>query len=328
MVYSCVIIVMVSVCREKLVKEYESLQERMKQGNLLSPTEQQMYVHTNISIPLHTYLPLLYPLPPLSSTPISPSLFSSFLLFSSLSLTPSSLPPSSPYLSLPLLFIPYLLPPSPSFTHSPYSLVLSPALPLATTHSVSPISSSPCYSLFSSMFRLVVMNEQIQVLEATIDFKNDSISSKKISMNSILADSLDHNQLPFSDSSAPFSMLQGKLGGLESGELCRLLEVYFQKVVELCLEKEERKRVGQELEVKLEEEREGKRKAEAALGQVRLEGERMLTTQQMVSREQCVSCRMRNMFLKTFLQNKAMLLLYLNWPIYLLPHQLPPPPPS
>lgn len=78
-------------------------------------------------------------------------------------------------------------------------------------------------------------------------------------------------------------------------EVCGLLELYFQKVVELRVAGGEGRRVQRELEVKLEEERERERRAEAMVRQVELEGERSLMTQQMVKillplyyRETCI----------------------------------------
>ena len=75
---------------------------------------------------------------------------------------------------------------------------------------------------------------------------------------------------------------------LKHSEVCKLLEHYFRKVVELKVGEGEGRRVLQEMEVRLAEEAESKRKAESVLGQVRLEGEKALVAHQMV-------CLIRNL---------------------------------
>ena len=120
------------------------------------------------------------------------------------------------------------------------------------------------------------------MLEAAIDFKNDSISSRRVNINNILADSLERSHTPSLHDHTSFSLGE-KLKGLRHSEVCDLLEHYFHKVVELRTAEGEGRHVQKELEVKVEEEREGRRRVEAALGQVRLEGERKLVAQQVVS---------------------------------------------
>ena len=101
-------------------------------------------------------------------------------------------------------------------------------------------------------------------------------------MDSILSDSLD-------DSASHASPLQNhaplseKLKALEHSEVCDLLEQYFRQVVELRTAEGAGQRARQELEVRLAEEVEARRKSEVMLGQVQLEGERALLTQQLVS---------------------------------------------
>lgn len=126
------------------------------------------------------------------------------------------------------------------------------------------------------------LNEQIQVLEAAIEFKTGSILTRKTHVDSILTNSLDQSHVPPQQQDHAL-LPRDQLSVLSREEVCSLLELYVQKVVDLRAAEGEGRRVQHELEVRVEEEWEGRRRAESVVRQVRLEGERSLLTQQMVS---------------------------------------------
>ena len=117
------------------------------------------------------------------------------------------------------------------------------------------------------------------MLEAAIEFKNESILSRKTTVDGILSDSLDTS----TDHAPPAPPLSKKLKVLSHEEVCELLEQCFRKVVELRVGEGAGQQARQELEVRLEEESEGRRRVESLLGQVQLEGERALLAHQLVS---------------------------------------------
>lgn len=165
--------------------------------------------------------------------------------------------------SLPFLFLP---------THTYISLCLLPPLPLFLPFLPLSLPLPP---------RLLILNEQIQVLEAAIEFKNDTILSRKATIDGVLVDSLNLGHTPLLQNHTP--SLGEKLKVLKHTEVCELLEHYFKKVVELRVAEGNGRQVHDELTVQLEEEMELKRKAGALLGHVRLQGEKALATQQVVS---------------------------------------------
>jgi hypothetical protein len=126
------------------------------------------------------------------------------------------------------------------------------------------------------------------VLEAAIEFKNNTILSKRATVENVLIDSLNCSHTPPLDSHT--HSLGEKLKVLKHAEVCELLEHYFNRVVELQVAEGNRGRVQQELTVQLEEEKELNRKAEGLLGQVRLQGEKALVAQQLVSSCQQHAC--------------------------------------
>ncbi len=117
------------------------------------------------------------------------------------------------------------------------------------------------------------------MLDAAIQFKNNTISSKK---TAIFSSGLVDTSHTHTSNNRTHSPLKEKLEVLEHRELCDLLENYFEKVVQLHLAEEEGRRGLRELEVRLEEEGEARERTEGVLTQVRLEAERRITKQQVV----------------------------------------------
>lgn len=123
--------------------------------------------------------------------------------------------------------------------------------------------------------RLVALNEQIEVLDAAIEFKNHSITLRK----EVMKKGSEFSGV--TDSSDNFSVKE-RLSLLSQEDLCLMFEQWFQKVLQLRLQEESGKQDMRALEVELEVEREGRRKAELALHQAKFDTERLTTSQQLV----------------------------------------------
>lgn len=124
--------------------------------------------------------------------------------------------------------------------------------------------------------RLLVLNEQIEILDAAIDFKNHSVALR----NAVIKK--DGNYSSHASSSGN-SSVKNKLDSLNHDDLRHLFQHCFDKVLRLRLEGEENGHGLKALGVELEEERERRWKVELALHQARLDTERLLTSQQLVS---------------------------------------------
>ncbi len=123
--------------------------------------------------------------------------------------------------------------------------------------------------------RLVTLNEQIEVLDAAIEFRNHSIALRKEVMKK-------DSELSGFINSSDNSFIKDRLSLLSQEDLCLMFEQWFQKVLQLRLQEESGKHNMRVLEVELEMEREGRRKAELALHQAKLDAERLTTSQQLV----------------------------------------------
>ena len=119
------------------------------------------------------------------------------------------------------------------------------------------------------------MNEHIDILDATINFKNSSISSRELHLSQLVSE----------DSSAEVyhhSQLHTKLQSLSPRDTRAMLVGYFHKVVRLRLEGGREAQRTRETEVRLEGERDAVRRLERSLRQTRADCERELLSQQKV----------------------------------------------
>lgn len=118
------------------------------------------------------------------------------------------------------------------------------------------------------------LNEHIDILEATINFKNSSISSQELHLAQLISDN--------DEEIYHHSQLHSKLHSLSLRDAQALLVSYFHKVVRLRLEGGREAQRQREMEVKLEGERTTVRRLERSLRQTRADCERELLNQQKV----------------------------------------------
>ena len=119
------------------------------------------------------------------------------------------------------------------------------------------------------------MNEHIEILEATIDFKNTSISSQELHLAHLVTDSEEDDQRQ--------SQLNRKLQMMSLEDSRSLLIRYFHKVVKLRLQEARAEQRQREMGVELEQQKVASKRLERSLRQTRVECEREMLTQQKVS---------------------------------------------
>ena len=119
------------------------------------------------------------------------------------------------------------------------------------------------------------LNEHIDILEATINFKNSSISSRELHLSQLISEDS-------SEEVHHHSQLHTKLQSLSPRDARALLVSYFHKVVRLRLEGGREAQRTRETEVRLEGERDMVRRLERSLRQMRADCERELLSQQKV----------------------------------------------
>lgn len=122
--------------------------------------------------------------------------------------------------------------------------------------------------------RLYELNEHIDILEATINFKNSSISSQELHLAQLVSEN--------DEETYHHSQLHTKLRSLSLRDTQALLVRYFHKVVRLRLEGGRETHRQRETEVRLEGERDAVRRLERSLRQTRADCERELLSQQKV----------------------------------------------
>ena len=118
------------------------------------------------------------------------------------------------------------------------------------------------------------MNEHIEILEATIDFKNSSINSHELHLAHLVTKSEEDEQSR--------SQLNNKLFSLSLIDSQALLIRYFHKVVRLRLQEGKRAQRQRELEVELQQQQVDVKRLERSLRQTRVDCERELLSQQKV----------------------------------------------
>ena len=123
--------------------------------------------------------------------------------------------------------------------------------------------------------RLHELNEYIEVLEAAIDFKNDSIASKQLDVGQIVQSDI-----------VTLSEIKEKFVQLSAEESKVLLARYFDKVVNFRLMESQQEQLQRELQAEVSVQQETVRKLERSLKQAQLDMERRIITQQKV----CVVC--------------------------------------
>ena len=123
--------------------------------------------------------------------------------------------------------------------------------------------------------RLYELNEHIDILEATINFKNSSISSQELHLAQLVTDNHEetYHHSP---------QLHTKLHSLSLRDTQALLVSYFHKVVKLRMEGGREEQRLRETEVKLEGERDAVRRLERSLRQMKADCEREMLSQQKV----------------------------------------------
>ena len=135
--------------------------------------------------------------------------------------------------------------------------------------------SIPTVSLTVIPCRLYELNEHIEILEATINFKNSSINSHELHLAHLVTKSEeedDQNQ----------SQLNDKLCSLSFKDSQALLIHYFHKVVRLRLQEGKDAQRQRELEVELQQQKVAIKRLERSLRQTRVDCERQLLSQQKV----------------------------------------------
>jgi hypothetical protein len=120
------------------------------------------------------------------------------------------------------------------------------------------------------------LNEHIDILEATINFRNSSISSQELHLSQLVSDDSAEEVYHHSP------QLHSKLHSLSPHDTRALLVGYFHKVVRLRLEGGREAQRVRETEVRLEGERDAVRRLERSLRQMRTDCERELLSQQKV----------------------------------------------
>ena len=123
--------------------------------------------------------------------------------------------------------------------------------------------------------RLYELNEHIEILDATINYKNSSINSQELHLAQIVADNEedDHSQI---------GQLNHKLHSLPLVDARALLVSYFHKVVSLRLKEGKEAQRQRELEAELEQQKVATKRLERSLRQTRVNCERELLSQQKV----------------------------------------------
>ena len=120
--------------------------------------------------------------------------------------------------------------------------------------------------------RLHELNEHIEVLEAAIDFKNDSIASKYLDVREMV-------------DSGVTAEIDQKFEQLSLSDARMLLARYFNKVVHLRVSESHHQQLQRELEVKLSEQQETIHRLGRTLKQAEVEKERRLLAQQKVRKD-------------------------------------------
>ncbi len=120
-------------------------------------------------------------------------------------------------------------------------------------------------------FRLLELNEYIDVLEAAIEFKNDSISSKQLDVGHMIQE--EHETL---------TEIEQKFSQLSPADAQSLLVRYFDKVVLLRLREGQQGQSRRELEGQVLEQTEVVRRLEKSLKHAQVDAERRLVSQQKV----------------------------------------------
>ena len=129
----------------------------------------------------------------------------------------------------------------------------------------------PCPSY---TYRLYELNEHIEILDATINFKNSSINSQELHLAQLITDSEEETRY--------HSQLHSKLHSLPLRDAQALLVRYFHKVVRLRLEEGREVQRQREMDIELEGQRDAVRRLERSLRQTRVDCERELLSQQKV----------------------------------------------
>ena len=124
------------------------------------------------------------------------------------------------------------------------------------------------------------MNEHIEILEATINFKNSSISSQELHFAQLVSADEDEEE---GETENNRSQLTGKLQALSLEDARELLIRYFHKVVRLHLQEGRGAQRQREMEVELEQRKVATKRLERSLRQTRVDCERELLSQQKVS---------------------------------------------
>ena len=121
------------------------------------------------------------------------------------------------------------------------------------------------------------MNEHIEILEATINFKNSSIGSQELHIAELVSENDEEN--------TSSSQLNNKLHSLSTEDARVLLVRYFHKVVKLRLQEGRGAQRQRELEVELEQQKVATKRLERSLRQTRVDCERELLSQQKVTKQ-------------------------------------------
>ena len=124
------------------------------------------------------------------------------------------------------------------------------------------------------------LNEHIEILEATINFKNSSISSQELHFAQLVSADEEEEE---GETENNRTQLTGKLQALSLEDARELLIRYFHKVVRLRLQEGRGAQRQREMEVELEQRKVATKRLEKSLRQIRVDCERELLSQQKVS---------------------------------------------
>ena len=124
-----------------------------------------------------------------------------------------------------------------------------------------------------SLYRLLELNEHIEVLDTAIEFKNKTIMSTELRASEIL------------ESQDTQTETMSKMKHIPSAQARVLLACYFDRVVEMRLDGEREKRRALKMEAELEEKRNMIRSLRRSVKQSQLEAERKLLIQERVRRK-------------------------------------------
>lgn len=119
--------------------------------------------------------------------------------------------------------------------------------------------------------RLQEVCEHIELLDAAIDYKNQSIAAHNVSINWIVHGGGEMSQA-----------VHDKIAHLPPAEVQVMLAHYFNKVVQLWLHGSQQKESMRRLEARLSEQKDMVHRMERALKQAQAEAERRLLLQQKV----------------------------------------------